>query len=198
MFGITLKSMMRSGARTLVEEAPFKFEASKQTIELRTIIRIDRSSPELHLSIALQDRPSTAQKTIFLLPDGSGSAMVYSQFPQISDSACVVAFNSPFLINHDGTSISFKTSIEDLCLVWVEEIRRRQPHGPFILSGYSAGGYYTFEVAKQLRHEGEKVEKLVLFDSPCRVEFGAPQMEAIRFLSDHGMFERLGRSEEDA
>ena len=42
-------------------------------------------------------------------------------------------------------------------------------------------------MAKQLRHEGEKVEKLVLIDSPCRVEFGAPQTEAIRFLSDHGM-----------
>ena len=143
--------------------------------------------PKTPLSIALQGQPSTAQKTIFLLPDGSGSAMVYSQFPQISHSACVVAFNSPFLINHDGTSISFNTSIEDLCLVWVEEIRRRQPHGPYILGGYSAGGYYAFEVAKQLRHEGEKVEKLVLIDSPCRVEFGAPQMEAIKFLSDNGM-----------
>ena len=143
--------------------------------------------PRAPLSIVLQGRPSTAQKTIFLLPDGSGSAMVYSQFPQISDSVCVVAFNSPFLINYDGTSISFTTSIENLCLIWVEEIRRRQPHGPYIIGGYSAGGYYTFEVAKQLRHEGEKVEKLVLIDSPCRVEFGAPQTEAIRFLSDHGM-----------
>ena len=143
--------------------------------------------PRAPLSIVLQGRPSTAQKTIFLLPDGSGSAMVYSQFPQISDSVCVIAFNSPFVINYDGTSISFNTSIENLCLIWVEEIRRRQPHGPYILGGYSAGGYYTFEVAKQLRREGEKVEKLVLIDSPCRVEFGAPQTEAIRFLSDHGM-----------
>lgn len=143
--------------------------------------------PRAPLSIVLQGRPSTTQKIIFLLPDGSGSAMVYSQFPQISDSACVVAFNSPFLINHDGTSISFNTSIENLCLVWVEEIRRRQPQGPYIIGGYSAGGYYAFEVAKQLRHEGEKVEKLVLIDSPCRVEFGAPQTEAIRFLSDHGL-----------
>lgn len=143
--------------------------------------------PRAPLSIVLQGRPSTAQKTIFLLPDGSGSAMVYSQFPQIADSVCVVAFNSPFLINYNGTSISFNTSIENLCSMWVEEIRRRQPHGPYIIGGYSAGGYYTFEVAKQLRHEGEKVEKLVLIDSPCRVEFGAPQTEAIRFLSDNGM-----------
>lgn len=145
------------------------------------------TKPRAPLSIVLQGRPSTTQKTIFLLPDGSGSAMVYSQFPQISDSACVVAFNSPFLINHDGTSILFNTSIENLCLVWVEEIRRRQPQGPYTIGAYSAGGYYAFEVAKQLRHEGEKVEKLALINSPYRVEFGAPQTEAIRFLSDHGL-----------
>ena len=143
--------------------------------------------PRAPRSIVLQGRPSTTQKTIFLLPDGSGSGMVYSQFPQISDSACIVAFNSPFLINYDGTSISFNTSIKNLCLIWIEGIRRRQPQGPYIIGGYSAGGYYAFEVAKQLRHEGEKVEKLVLIDSPCRVEFGAPQTEAIRFLSDRGM-----------
>lgn len=112
--------------------------------------------------------------------------MVYSQIPQASDSACIVALNSPFLINLDGTSISFNTSIENLCLVWVEEIRRRQPHGPYIIGGYSAGGYYAFEVAKQLRHEGEKVGTLASIETPCRVEFGAPQMEAIQFLSDNG------------
>ena len=139
------------------------------------------------LSIALQGWPSDNQRTIFLLPDGSGSAMVYSQFPHISDSACVVAFNSPFLIDYDGSSISFNTSIEDLCLIWVEEIKRRQPHGPYIIGGYSAGGYYTFEVAKELRRQGDIVEKLVLIDSPCRVEFGAPQMEAIQFLSEQNL-----------
>ena len=152
---------MRSEARTHVEEAPFKSEASKQTIKLWTTIRLDQLGPELHC-------PSSCKA-------------------DLSDSACVIAFNSPFLINYDGTSISFNTSIENLCLVWVKEIRRRQPQGPYIIGGYSAGGYYAFEVAKQLRHEGEKVEKLVLIDSPCRVEFGAPQTEAIQFLSDHGM-----------
>ena len=47
-FGIILESMMRSGARMNVEEAPFKFEASKQTIKLWTTIRLDQLSPELH------------------------------------------------------------------------------------------------------------------------------------------------------
>ena len=146
------------------------------------------------LSIVLQGHLSTAQRTIFLLPDGSGSAMVYSQFPRISDSVCVVAFNSPFLIAHDATSTSWNTSIEDLCLVWVEEIRRIQPQGPYIIGGYSAGGYYSFEVVKHLRREGQKVEKLVLIDSPCRVEFGALQTETIQYLSEHGLLGDWGKA----
>ena len=112
-------------------------EANHQILDHRQARPIKPRAP---LSIVLQGRPSTTQKTIFLLPDGSGSAMVYSQFPPISESACIVAFNSPFLINYDGTSILFDTSIEDLCLVWVEEIRRRQPQRPYIVGGYSAGG----------------------------------------------------------
>ncbi|KAL6719040.1 hypothetical protein ACLMJK_003275 [Lecanora helva] len=145
------------------------------------------TKPKVPLSVTLQGQPCAAAKTIFLLPDGSGSAMVYSQFPQMSDSTCIIALNSPFLVNHNGASISFDTSIEDLCLLWTEEIQHRQPHGPYILGGYSAGGYYAFEVAKQLRRKGEKVAKLVLIDSPGRVEFEAPQLDAIQFLSEHGL-----------
>ena len=47
-FRVILESMMRSEARTHVEEAPFKFEASKQTIKLWTNIRLEQLSPELH------------------------------------------------------------------------------------------------------------------------------------------------------
>ena len=179
-----LREHVQIGSQEAREELSVQvrsIEANHQTVDHH------QAKPRVPLSIVLQGQPSTAQKKIFLLPDGSGSAMVYSQFPQITDAVCVIAFNSPFLINYNGSSISFNTSIENLCLVWVEEIRRRQPQGPYLIGGYSAGGYYAFEVAKQLRLEGDKVEKLVLIDSPCRVEFGAPQTEAIRFLSDHRM-----------
>ena len=148
-------------------------------------------TPKGPLSILLQGKPASAEKTIFLLPDGSGSGMVYSQFPKIADSVCVIALNSPFLHDH-GNAAVFDTTIEDLAAIWADEIRRRQPHGPYVLGGYSAGGYYSFEVAKRLRGEGERVEKLVLIDSPCRVEFEALPMEVIRFLSERNLLGNWG------
>ncbi|KAL8665712.1 MAG: hypothetical protein Q9202_002022 [Teloschistes flavicans] len=135
------------------------------------------------LSILLQGKPAIAKKTLFLLPDGSGSGMVYSKFPQIASDVCVVALNSPFL----NTPTDFGSTIEDLALMWTKEIRKRQPSGPYMIGGYSAGGYYSFEVAKQLQSEGEMVEKLIIIDSPCRAVFEALPMEVIFFLAEKGL-----------
>ena len=144
------------------------------------------------LSILLQGKPASARNIVFLLPDGSGSGMVYSQLPQIAPSVCVYAMNSPFLSDHGKDSAIYETSIEDLALLWVQEIRLRQPHGPYILGGYSAGGYYSFEVAKELMKEGEEVEKLVLIDSPCRTNFEALPMEVIHYLVDNKLLGNWG------
>jgi amino acid adenylation domain-containing protein len=57
------------------------------------------------------------------------------------------------------------TSIEDVALSYLEEIRMVQPHGPYRLGGYSFGGKLALELARQLRSQGESVSLLVLFDS---------------------------------
>jgi len=135
------------------------------------------------LSTLLQGNPTSAKKTIFLLPDGSGSGMSYARFPRISPDVCLIGMNSPFL----QAAEAFTSTIEDLAPIWVQEIRQRQPRGPYVLGGWSAGGYYSFEVAKQLQWEGETVEKLILIDSPCRLRFEPLPMEVIHYLSAKGL-----------
>jgi thioesterase domain-containing protein len=48
---------------------------------------------------------------------------------------------------------------------FVGDIRKIQPHGPYYLGGFSAGGVAAFEVARQLTLVGERVALLVLLDS---------------------------------
>jgi thioesterase domain-containing protein/acyl carrier protein len=57
------------------------------------------------------------------------------------------------------------TRIEDMATLYVKEIRRVQPHGPYFLGGYCMGGTIAFEVAQQLRTEGEQIAILALFDT---------------------------------
>jgi amino acid adenylation domain-containing protein len=48
---------------------------------------------------------------------------------------------------------------------FAKDIRQRQPHGPYYLGGFSAGGIPAYEVAQMLSAEGEPVALLALLDS---------------------------------
>jgi pimeloyl-ACP methyl ester carboxylesterase len=55
--------------------------------------------------------------------------------------------------------------IPRLARAYLDAIRRRQPQGPYRLLGFSFGGVVAFEVAQQLRSQGEEVELLAILDS---------------------------------
>lgn len=56
-------------------------------------------------------------------------------------------------------------SVESLAASYVKELRAFQPEGPYHLSGYSLGGIIAFEIARQLRSQGQEVALLALLDS---------------------------------
>lgn len=49
---------------------------------------------------------------------------------------------------------------------YLAEVRQVQPHGPYLLGGFSGGGLTALEMAKQLRAAGEEVRLLTLLDTP--------------------------------
>ena len=64
----------------------------------------------------------------------------------------------------DGTEDPFDR-IEDMAQFYLDAIREVQPHGPYLLAGYSLGGLVTFEMAQRLTADGEKVALLAMLDS---------------------------------
>ena len=56
-------------------------------------------------------------------------------------------------------------SIEQLATLYNQEIRSVQPVGPYLLSGWSMGGLVAWEMAQQLRKEGEIISLLALIDT---------------------------------
>ncbi|MBI3979507.1 MAG: amino acid adenylation domain-containing protein [Chloroflexi bacterium] len=58
-------------------------------------------------------------------------------------------------------------SVEEMASHYVEDILAFQPDGPYFLGGYSAGGVFAFEVARQLRNKGCAVGLVALFDTAC-------------------------------
>ncbi len=56
-------------------------------------------------------------------------------------------------------------SIEAMAAQYVEAIRTVDPHGPYQLAGYSAGGVIALEMAHQLRRDGAQVSLLAMIDT---------------------------------
>ena len=115
-------------------------------------------------SVVLQGDPNNAAKTLILFPDGAGSASSYIHLPRISPSIAVIGLNSPFIKSPSSMS---SYNLSGLMTVYLDELRHRQPHGPYYLAGWSSGGILAYRAAQLLLQQGEQVAQLILIDSPA-------------------------------
>ncbi len=56
-------------------------------------------------------------------------------------------------------------SVQRLAAIYVDEVRRRQPSGPYQLCGHSFGGLVVYEMAALLANDGERVGLVALLDA---------------------------------
>lgn len=57
------------------------------------------------------------------------------------------------------------SSVEAMAVDYLQEIKVRQPNGPYYLCGYSFGGLVAFEIARRLSESGDEVGFVGLFDT---------------------------------
>lgn len=58
-------------------------------------------------------------------------------------------------------------TFDEMAAAYIEEMRSVQPHGPYLLGGFSGGGITALEIARQLRDAGEEIGLLVMLDTPA-------------------------------
>lgn len=170
-----------------------------QTSRVRASVSVTRNAPPITevkkqppaTSVLLQGNPKTASKNLFLLPDGSGSATSYVSIPAVdSQNICVYGLNCPFM--KDPTS--YTCGIEGVSKLYLEEILRRQPNGPYYIGGWSAGGVCAYEVVRQLSNmqtanptENFEVARLLLIDSPCPIRLEPLPARLHHFFDEIGL-----------
>ncbi|PSR92000.1 hypothetical protein BD289DRAFT_481327 [Coniella lustricola] len=116
-------------------------------------------------SVLLQGSQRSATRHLFMIPDGSGSATSYTEISDIAPHWAVWGLFSPFM----KTPHEFKCGVYGMATKFIEEMKRRQPQGPYNLAGWSAGGVIAYEIVVQLTHAGERVDNLIIIDAPCPV-----------------------------
>jgi iterative type I PKS product template protein len=120
-------------------------------------------------SVILSGNHKTATKHLFMIPDGSGCATSYTEIADVGSNWVVWGLFSPFM----KTPEEYHCGVYGMAAKFIEEVKRRQPVGPYSLSGWSAGGVIAFEMVNQLVKAGERVEHLVIIDAPCPITIEA-------------------------
>jgi thioesterase domain-containing protein len=99
----------------------------------------------------------TAATPLFLLHAVGGLANCYAELAQ--------ALDYPGAILGLQAHESVPATLEQLASEHLQQIRRIQPEGPYILGGWSMGGVLAHEIARRLELERQKVELLIMIDS---------------------------------
>ncbi len=134
------------------------FEA--QTIAQMAKLLQDEDSSHWSPLVAIQ--PNGSRPPFFCIHGGGGNVLIYRDLSRHLGS------DQPFYgvqaQGLDGERPCL-TTIEAMASLYVDEIRRFQPRGPYYLGGYCMGGTVAYEMAQQLKAQGEEVALLALFDT---------------------------------
>ena len=71
----------------------------------------------------------------------------------------------PFYGLQASSQFNEQDTIEEMASRYIRSIKTCQPEGPYNLGGWSMGGMVAFEMATQLRRQGDEVALLALLDS---------------------------------
>ncbi|KAL5929589.1 hypothetical protein ACKVWE_005336 [Pyricularia oryzae] len=116
-------------------------------------------------SVLLHGSHKTATRHLFMVPDGSGCATSYTEMCNVGPNYAVWGLFSPFM----KTPEEYNCGVYGMAAKFIEEMKRRQPVGPYSLAGWSAGGVIAFEIVNQLIKAGDEVENMIIIDAPCPV-----------------------------
>lgn len=107
-------------------------------------------------------RAGGSREPLFMVHDGWGGIMFLRELANLlrTDRA-IYGLRPPAL---DGRNPLPRT-IEETATLYIAQIRRQQPRGPYQLCGYSFGGFVAFEMARQLTAGGEEVHFVGIIDA---------------------------------
>jgi FkbH-like protein len=101
-------------------------------------------------------------RRLFLVHDGDGETLLYLNLARRFPKDLAVFGIEPRRLS--GVPLAH-TRIEDMAAFYIEEVRKQQTHGPYLLAGMCAGGVIAYEMASQLVRAGESVDLLILLDA---------------------------------
>ncbi|HKG80928.1 MAG TPA: amino acid adenylation domain-containing protein [Pyrinomonadaceae bacterium] len=118
-------------------------------------------SPLVHL------QPGGDAPPLFMVHPGSGQVLCYMPLAQrLGTSRPFYGLQDPRIqqASRLQTEWDFCVPLEDMATQYIEAMRSVQPEGPYLLGGWSFGSMVAFEMAQQLKRQGQHISLLLLLD----------------------------------
>jgi thioesterase domain-containing protein/acyl carrier protein len=142
-------------------DLPLAILFQKGTVEQMAALLRGGASPETS-SCLIPIQPGGTATPFFCVHPAGGDVLCYAPL------ARHLGADQPFYgLQSRGLSGAGEPiqKVPEMAGLYLEEIRRVQPEGPYRLGGWSLGGVVAFEMARQLRERGEEVALLAFLDS---------------------------------
>jgi amino acid adenylation domain-containing protein len=161
---IVAARMFTKIANAFGRELPLSILFRSPTIEqLATELRSNAVSEKHRNVVAI--RAAGLRPPFFCVHGGLGSILFLYPLGSLLDSGQpYYGIESDGL---DGADMRHKT-VEGMAAHYLSEIRAIQPRGPYYIGGYCFGALVAFEMAQQLKQDGEEVALLANFNGQLR------------------------------
>lgn len=158
LLGIRLLSGIE---RALNIRVPVAVIFQGQTVAAMAITLADNNEIDLHLrAVAVQ--PHGDLPPLFFIPGVNGNVIGYEEFATgLGQDRPLYGLRS---VGLEGESDPLN-DLPSIARHFVADVKKVQPQGPYNFVGFCIGGIVAFEMAQQLKAEGEEVEFLGLIDT---------------------------------
>jgi amino acid adenylation domain-containing protein len=149
-------------------ELPLSMLVQGPTIEhLASGLRRQGAVPAQTSLVAIQ--PRGTKPPLFFVHPASGNVVCYLPLAQrLGQDRPFFGLQDPAVLHDPGAQEDLPNSnpgIEEMAARYLKELRAVQKVGPYALGGWSFGCFVAFEMAQQLKRDGQEVSLLAMLDS---------------------------------
>jgi aspartate racemase len=157
--------------------------------DLANMMRQKGWSPSWSSLVPIQ--PNGSKPPLFCIHGAGGTVIVYRELAQhLGPDQPMYGLQAQGL---DGKQPCF-TRVEDMAKHYIKEIRTIQSEGPYFIGGLSFGGTVAYEMAQQLKAQGESIGLLFMFDTfPGKYETASDLLVKLWRLPRRDQFDYIKR-----